>query len=151
MDFLFIMSRFLSELNIYQINFPLNFVYLLHPNKPSILKIPNGGSLMNWYWSTDQGLYADHNLLTSYCLSVLFLSFSNTIFALPTPQKIICNLQNDSNFQAVAHIKIILQKPNTSLATEMRKMALTPITFSFLPTLPLPHRNVHLLTVTQSV
>ena len=60
-------------------------------------------------------------------------------------------LQNDSNFQAVAHIQIILQKPNTNLATEMRKMTLTPVTFSFLPTLPLPHRNVHLLTVTQSV
>ena len=51
----------------------------------------------------------------------------------------------------MAHIQIILQKPNTSLATEMRKMALTPVTFSFLPTLPLPHRNVHSLTVTQSV
>ena len=48
------------------------------------------------------------------------------------------NIQNDSNFQAVAHIQIILQKPNTSLATEMRKMALTPVTISFLPTLPLP-------------
>ena len=49
----------------------------------------------------------------------------------------------------MAHIQIILQKPNTNLATEMRKMALMPVTFSFLPTLPLPQRNVHLLTVTQ--
>ena len=76
---------------------------------------------------------------TSYCLSVLFLSFFKYNFPPPEPSK--NNSQNDSNFQAVAHIQIILQKTNTSLATEMRKMALTPVTFSFLPTLPLPHRN----------
>ena len=39
----------------------------------------------------------------------------------PTPQK--NNLQNDSNFQVVAHIQIILGKPTAILATEMRKMA----------------------------
>ena len=33
------------------------------------------------------------------------------------------SLKNDSNFQTVAHIQIILQKPNTRLAIEMRKMA----------------------------
>jgi len=33
------------------------------------------------------------------------------------------NLPNDSNFQVVAHIQIILGKPTAILATEMRKMA----------------------------
>ena len=33
---------------------------------------------------------------------------------------------------------LILKKKITSLATEMRKMASKPVTFSFLPTLPLP-------------
>lgn len=33
------------------------------------------------------------------------------------------NLQNDSNFQVVAHIQIIPGKPIAILATEMRKMA----------------------------
>ena len=60
-------------------------------------------------------------------------SFFNTIQPLPPPLK--KNLQNDPNIQAVAHIK---KKPITSLATEMRKMASKPVTFSFLPTLPLP-------------
>jgi len=50
-----------------------------------------------------------------------------------------------------AHVQIILGKPVTSLATEMRKMALMSVTFS-LPTHPTPTRwNVHLLNVTQSV
>ena len=70
---------------------------------------------------------------------------------MPPPDPTKNYLQNDSNFQALAHIQIILQKPNTNLATEMRKMALTPFTFSFLPTLPLPHRIVHSLTIKQSV
>ena len=78
-----------------------------------------------------------------------FFLFFKYNFPPPDPSK--NNLQNDLNFHAVVHIQIILQKPNTSLATEMRKMALTPITFSFLPTLILPNRNVHLLTVTQYV
>ena len=39
---------------------------------------------------------------------------------MPPPDPTKNYLQNDSNFQAVAHIQIILKKPNTSLATEMR-------------------------------
>ena len=36
------------------------------------------------------------------------------------------NQQNDSNFQAVPDVQIIRGKPITSLAIEMRKMALKP-------------------------
>ena len=61
----------------------------------------------------------------------------------PSPTKKKNNLQNDSNFQAVAHIQIIPWKPITSLGTEMRKMAFKPVTFSF-PTHPTPTCwNVH--------
>ena len=61
------------------------------------------------------------------------------------------NLENSSNFQAKAHVQIILGKPFTSLAQEMRKMALKSASVS-LPTHPTPTRwNVHLSNVTQSV
>ena len=54
------------------------------------------------------------------------------------------NLEIASNFQAEAHVQIILGKPVTSLAKEMRKMALRSVTFS-LPTHLTPARwNVHL-------
>jgi len=50
--------------------------------------------------------------------------------------------------QAEAHVQIILGKPVTCLATEMRKMALISVTIS-LPTHPTPTRwNVHLSNVT---
>ena len=51
----------------------------------------------------------------------------------------------------MAHIQIILEKLIPSLATEMRKMGLKQVKFTFLPTLPLARWNVHLLSVTQSV
>ena len=61
------------------------------------------------------------------------------------------NLQNASNVQGEAHIRIILGKLVTSLATEMCKMTLKPVTLS-LPAHPTPTcRNVRLLCVTQSV
>ena len=64
---------------------------------------------------------------------IVYPFFFNTIQPLPLPLK--NNLQNEPNFQAVAHIQ---KKPITSLATEMRKLASKPVTFSFPPTLPLP-------------
>ena len=63
------------------------------------------------------------------------------------------NLEIASNFQAEAHIQIILGKPVTSLAKEMRKMALKSVKVTFsLPTHPTPTSwNVHLANVTQPV
>lgn len=61
------------------------------------------------------------------------------------------NLHNASNFQGEAHIRIILGKLVTGLATEMCKMTLKLVTLS-LPAHPTPTcRNVRLLCVRQSV
>jgi len=79
---------------------------------------------------------------------VFFFSFCFFNTRPPTP---ILQKQPRKYLQAEAHVQIILGKPVTSLATEMRKMALMSVTFS-LPTYPTPTRwNVHLSNVTQFV
>lgn len=82
--------------------------------------------------------------------SIAFFSFFDIMYT-PLSPDTKTNLQNDSNFQTVAHIKIIPRNTATSGAPEMRKIYLKPVpAFSTHTTLP-TRWNVHLLYVTQSL